>query len=85
MHSFSGGNLWCMGAEAIEVFSTVASRLVVRTNSTKSRALATLYGRLNMILVRANAGAIVIGDLTCHHLRLMTLFYNSNISVIAVV
>ena len=48
------------GAEAIEVFSTVASRLAIRTNSTKSRALATLYGRLSMILVRANAGAILM-------------------------
>ena len=48
------------GAEAIEVFSTVASRLAIWTNSTKSRALATLYGRLSMILVRANAGAILM-------------------------
>ena len=49
------------GAEAIEVFSTaVASRLAVRTNSTKPRALATLYGHLSMILVRANAGAILM-------------------------
>ena len=48
------------GAEAIEVFSTVASRLAIRTNSTKPRALATLYGRLSLILVRANAGAIVM-------------------------
>ena len=48
------------GAEAIEVFSTVASRLAVRTNSTKPRALATLYGHLSMILVRANAGVILM-------------------------
>ena len=47
------------GAEAIEVFSTVASRLAIRTNSTMSRALATLYGRLSMILVRANSDAII--------------------------
>ena len=48
------------GAEAIEVFSTVASRLAVRTNSTKSRALATIYGHLSMILIWANAGAILM-------------------------
>ena len=48
------------GAEAIEVFSTLASRLAVGTLSTKPRALATLYGRLSMILVWANAGAIVM-------------------------
>ena len=52
------GAAW--GAEAIDVFSTVASRLAIRTNSTKSRALATLYGRLSMILVRANAGTILM-------------------------
>ena len=34
------------GAEAMQIFSFVASRLAVRTNSSKSRALATLYGRL---------------------------------------
>ena len=55
------------GAEAIDVFSTVASRLVVQTNPTKSRALATLYGRLSMILVRANAGAILMKYLVCFH------------------
>ena len=60
MHSLSGGNFGAWGAEAIEVFSTVASCLAVRTNSTNSRALATLYGRLSMILVRANAGAILM-------------------------
>ena len=48
------------GAEAIELFSTVASRLAVRTNSTKPRALATLYVHLSMILVQANAGAILM-------------------------
>ena len=30
------------------------------TNATKPRALATLCGRLSMILARANAGAIVM-------------------------
>ena len=48
------------GAGAIEVFSTVASHLAVRTNSTKPRALATLYDRISMIMVWANAGAIVM-------------------------
>ena len=55
VHSFSGGNYGAWGAEAIEVFSTVASRLAVRTNSTMPRALATLFGHLSMILVQANA------------------------------
>ena len=46
-HCLSGGNVWCMqgGSEAIEVFSTVASRLAVRSNASRSRALATIYGR----------------------------------------
>ena len=62
MHSLVVETYGAWGAEAIEVFSTVASRLAVRTNSTKSRALATHvhYGRLSMILVRANAGAILM-------------------------
>ena len=51
------------GSEAIQVFSIVASRLAVRTNSSKSRALATLYGRLSLILVQANAGAILMRSL----------------------
>ena len=49
------------GAEAIHVFfSIVASHLAVSTNA---RALATLYGRLSSILVRANAGAILMRSL----------------------
>ena len=63
------------GAEAIEVFSTVASRLAVWTNSTKSRALATIYGRLSMILVWANAGAIVMRS---YLPRLKSLFWTYN-------
>ena len=63
MHSLSGGEVWCVGTEAIQVFSIVASRPAVRTNSSKSRALATLYGRLSLILVRANAGAILMRSL----------------------
>ena len=65
------------GSEAIDLFSTVASRLAVRTNSTKSRALATLCGNLSIILVWANAGADIILD----------LYYciSSTIGVIAVI
>ena len=48
------------GSEVIELFPTVATRLAVRTNATRSSALATLYGRLRMILVRANAAAILM-------------------------
>ena len=42
------------------VFSAVASHLAVRTNAPKEKALATLYGRRSLILVRANAGAILM-------------------------
>ena len=51
------------GAEAIQVFSIVASCLAMRTNLSKSRALATLYGHLSLILVWANAGAILMRSL----------------------
>ena len=34
--------------------------LAVRTNASKSKALATLYGHLSLILVCSNAGAITM-------------------------
>ena len=60
-------------SEAIKVFSTVASCLAVRTNAKRPRALATLYGRPSMILVWANAGAILMRSYLPSS-ALMTLF-----------
>ena len=47
------------GSETIEVFSTVATRLAVRINSTKSRALTTVCGHISIILVRAMHAMLV--------------------------
>ena len=47
------------GTEAMESFSLLASRLATSSNRAKAEVLAALYGRLNLILVRANATAIL--------------------------
>ena len=39
--------------------SRLASRLAARLNWSKSHATSTLYGRLNLILVRANTRALL--------------------------
>ena len=39
--------------------SQLASRLAVRTNTYKSQMLNSLYGRLNLTLIRCNARAIL--------------------------
>ena len=49
----------CWGAEARLHLSRLASRLAARLNYSKSHATSTLYGRLNMVLVRANARALI--------------------------
>ena len=49
----------CWGAEARLHFSRFASRLAARLNCSKSHATSTLYGRLNLVLVRANARALL--------------------------
>ena len=49
----------CWGAEARLHLSRPASRLAARLNCSKSHATSTLYGRLNLVLVRANARALL--------------------------
>ncbi|KAL5508829.1 hypothetical protein EMCRGX_G004082 [Ephydatia muelleri] len=49
----------CWGAEARLHLSRLASRLAARLNCSKSHATSTLYGRLNLVLVRANARALL--------------------------
>ena len=49
----------CWGAEARLHLSCLASRLAARLNCSKSHATSTLYGRLNLVLVRANAKALL--------------------------
>ena len=49
----------CWGAEAWLHLSCLASHLAARLHCTKSHATSTLYGRLNLVLVRANARALL--------------------------
>ena len=47
----------CWGPEALQTnLSRLAARLAIRSNCCKSQAL---YGRLNLVLVRANARALL--------------------------
>eukprot|EP00731_Ephydatia_muelleri_P032309 Em0023g816a len=47
------------GKEAMESFSSLASRLAITSTRPKSAVLSELYGRLNLNLVRANVRAIM--------------------------
>ena len=49
----------CWGVEARLHLSCLASCLAARLNCSKSHATSTLYGRLNLVLVRANARALL--------------------------
>ena len=49
----------CWGPEAQTNFSRLAVRLAIRSNCCKSKATSTLNGRLNLVLVRANARALL--------------------------
>ena len=48
------------GNEAMQAFSRLASYHATRTNSPKSKVVCSLYGRLNLTLVRANARALLL-------------------------
>eukprot|EP00731_Ephydatia_muelleri_P007634 Em0003g1882a len=48
------------GSEAVQAFSRLASYLATRTNSPKSKVVCSLYGCLNLTLVRANARALLL-------------------------
>eukprot|EP00731_Ephydatia_muelleri_P023608 Em0015g1191a len=48
------------GSEAVQAFSRLASYLATRTNSPKSKVVCSLYGCLNLTLVRANAQALLL-------------------------
>ncbi|KAL5491548.1 hypothetical protein EMCRGX_G016851 [Ephydatia muelleri] len=49
----------CWGAESRVHLSRLASHLVAGLNSTKSQATFKLYSRLNLVLVEANARALL--------------------------
>ena len=49
----------CWGTEARQHLARLASRLANRYNILKSQATFSLYGRLNLTLVRANVRALL--------------------------
>ena len=49
----------CWGAEAQSTISQLASRLAIQLQCSKSKAITTIYQRLNLTLVRANARALL--------------------------
>ena len=48
------------GKEAMESFSSLASRLAITSSRPKSAVLSELYGRLNLNLVRAIVRAMIL-------------------------
>ena len=53
-------NYGAWGPEALKAFSQVASRLAIRGNTPKSKVVAELYGRLCLLLIRANVLSILV-------------------------
>ena len=48
------------GKEVVHAFSRLASYLVTRTNTPKSKMVCNLYGRLNLTLVLANTQFLLL-------------------------
>ena len=46
------------GKKVVQAFSRLASYLVTRTNTPKSKMVCNLYGRLNLTLVLANTQSL---------------------------
>ena len=48
------------GKEVVQAFSRLASYLVTRTNTPKSKIVCNLYGHLNLTLVLANTQSLLL-------------------------
>ena len=57
-------NYGAWGPQALKAFSQVASWLAIRGNTPKSKVVAELYGRLSLLLIRANARSILVRQST---------------------
>ena len=60
MYTIGSGELWSLVNRGIEAFSQVATRLAIHDNTPKSKVVAGLYGRLSLLLVRANTWSILV-------------------------
>ena len=63
------------GEEACNAFSCIAMREAILTNYSKSQALGDLYGRLSIVLVRANARAILARSLQVADMQVDAMDY----------
>ena len=72
------------GPEALRTFSQVATRLAIRGNTPKSKVVAELYGRLSLLLVRANARSTLICSYPQTPQQENELFTNVHVVVLCV-
>ena len=63
------------GEEARNAFSCIAMREAILTNCSKSQVLGDLYGRLSIVLVRANARAILARSLQVADMQVDAMDY----------
>ena len=63
------------GEEACNAFSCIAMREAILTNCSKSQVLGDLYGRLSIVLVRANARAILARSLQVADMQVDAMDY----------
>ena len=49
--------------------TSLATRLVVKTSIPKSKALCSIYTRMNLTLIRANAKALVFQSVLCIYVK----------------
>ena len=63
--------------EARNAFSCIAMREAILTNCSKSQVLGDLYGRLSIVLVRANARAILARSLQVADMQVDAMDYNN--------
>ena len=63
------------GEEACNAFSCIAMREAILTNCSKSQALGDLYGRLSIVLVRANTRAILARSLQVADMQVDAMDY----------
>ena len=63
------------GAWGEEAYSCIAMREAILTNCSKSQVLGNLYGRLSIVLVRANARAILARSLQVADMQVDAMDY----------
>ena len=60
MYTLAVESYGAWGPEVLRAFSQGATQLAIHGNTPKSKVVAELYGRLSLLLVRANARSILV-------------------------